>query len=619
MKKILGFLLLLLCMSPLLAMAGEADVTWKQGSKTIDAALLSDGSDETEFPIARAKSVELTATLEDGESVRSLYLRMDSFAAKIEWQMLGAKKKWETVASIDGPTAECILTSDVPVTGRIRLRLTYPASTATPLKELRLFSEEVPAEIRAWQRMQEVDVLLTLDDLSALDLQQLRSLTEAGHSVAVAALQTPDAPLEALDALWDAGVRAAPSFGGYTKPGKTPEKTLSAWKQTKVTATVTSWLRVAKPLLAVDGGDVTALVMETAAENALSPFYEVDDAAANGIWAAPVTQRLTEDLSPALSALPERTPQLLRDACLTLFAGAEHGDTASIPYPDTRDAQGYLPEGEFLHEDKAKGLWAYLSSTLQVEILRYEQDTRPQQVYFVADVQFKPEQEQLRQHTWVNASFKNQGIYPQTLAQSGKLVVGINGDYYLSRVNKKITVGNELRAGEVLYNMNMNKDPLWPILDTMALHDDGSMSVYGVKEITADELQRRGDVHDALSFGPYLVRDGALRIYNGKHNDEREPRTAIGMIAPGHYIFLVCEGRIEKDASGMTVNEAAMLLYGLGCEQAFMLDGGNTSVLLFMGNQLNRNGGSGAPRNQHELFGVGSSELVHTEWAEGKP
>ena len=27
----------------------------------------------------------------------------------------------------------------------------------------------------------------------------------------------------------------------------------------------------------------------------------------------------------------------------------------------------------------------------------------------------------------------------------------------------------------------------------------------------------------------------------------------------------------------------------------------------------------GKPRNQHELFGVGTSELVHTDWVNGKP
>ena len=40
------------------------------------------------------------------------------------------------------------------------------------------------------------------------------------------------------------------------------------------------------------------------------------------------------------------------------FEGAVHADPAEIPYPDNRDAEGYLPAGEeFVHEDPEKGLW----------------------------------------------------------------------------------------------------------------------------------------------------------------------------------------------------------------------------------------------------------------------
>ena len=72
----------------------------------------------------------------------------------------------------------------------------------------------------------------------------------------------------------------------------------------------------------------------------------------------------------------------------------------------------------------------------------------------------------------------------------------------------------------------------------------------------------------------------------------------------------------------MSINQIGMLLYSKGCNESFLLDGGSTSVLIFMGEKLNRTGKDksiGSPRNQHELFGIGSSELVHTEWMNGKP
>ncbi len=319
---------------------------------------------------------------------------------------------------------------------------------------------------------------------------------------------------------------------------------------------------------------------------------------------------------------------LTRPTYLQSFADAAHSEESLIPYPeDQRDADGYLLAGEFLYEDEENGLWAYLSPTVQVQIIRYSITTNPVQRYFVTDVRFKPDQEQFKQHVYVNASFAGQMIWPKTLAQTSKLVLAINGDYYPYRKEKKQAMGNIIRNGEILYTMDPKKSLSFPNLDTMALHDDGRISVYAVKEVTAQELLDQGDVHDALSFGPYLIRDGVLRDYDGKNANAREPRTAIGMVEAGHYIILTCEGRVpakngDKGAKGMSINEVGSLLYAYGCEQGFMLDGGSTSVLIFMGEKLNRNGFDtyiGSPRNQHELFGVGTSELVHTDYVNGKP
>ena len=83
-----------------------------------------------------------------------------------------------------------------------------------------------------------------------------------------------------------------------------------------------------------------------------------------------------------------------------------------------------------------------------------------------------------------------------------------------------------------------------------------------------------------------------------------------------------CEGRVPNGPVGLTVNEIGMLLYGHGCNEIFLLDGGSTSVMIFMGEKLNRTGFNtytGSPREQHELFGIGQSELVHTDWVNGKP
>ncbi|MGN0795081.1 MAG: phosphodiester glycosidase family protein [Aristaeellaceae bacterium] len=623
MKKLLTLLTVLLLLLPAAALADEIAVTWKAGdSKKIDPALLTDGSDETVYRFPKAKTADAACDLPDGTAARMVYVRMGSVPSRVEMQFLNSKRKWETAVLVENPGPECVLTAESGLTGRLRVLITYTDGSATPLYELRVFTDtNLPEGLHRWTACGEQDVLLTVDTLTGYDASGLTAWLAQGRSVAVASLSTPPNVLEVTDALWDAGLRVMPIFGGYAETQKTPANALKGWGEKKVTATVASWIRSIKPLLLVDGGEVTAMVMANAAANAISPDYELSDAAAGGLWAVPASMTADGDVTGAIQALGERDDSLVRAACRVPFAGATGSDVSLIPYPENRDADGYLTEGEFVYENAEQGLWAYLSPTLQVEIVQYDM-AKPAQRYFLAEVRFDPAAEQFRQHTWVNAGYKGQQTYPQTLAQSSRLVFAVNGDYYPYRVDNKYTVGNIIRNYTVLYNMNMSKNPGFPPLDTLALRDDGSISVYGAKEITADELAAQGDVHDALSFGPYMARDGVLRIYDGKNASAQEPRCAIGMVEPGHYIFVDCEGRVPNGPVGLTVNEIGMLLYGQGCSEVFLLDGGSTSVMIFMGEKLNRTGKDtsvGSPRNQHELFGIGESELVHTDWINGKP
>ena len=90
----------------------------------------------------------------------------------------------------------------------------------------------------------------------------------------------------------------------------------------------------------------------------------------------------------------------------------------------------------------------------------------------------------------------------------------------------------------------------------------------------------------------------------------KEPRTAVGLIGENHYLMVVAEGRLPQ-AKGMTLNQLAQLMAARGCTEAFNLDGGHTSALIFMGKRLNRIGnlsgtGTTVPRNMAELLGIGT-------------
>ena len=57
------------------------------------------------------------------------------------------------------------------------------------------------------------------------------------------------------------------------------------------------------------------------------------------------------------------------------------------------------------------------------------------------------------------------------------------------------------------------------------------------------------------------------------------PRAAIGYYEPGHYCFVLVDGRQSKYSKGMTMQQLSQLFEDLGCTAAYNLDGGQTAVM----------------------------------------
>jgi len=92
------------------------------------------------------------------------------------------------------------------------------------------------------------------------------------------------------------------------------------------------------------------------------------------------------------NAIDTMSEEELVNWCQEQFSTAVYTDPSEIPYPDNRQEDGFIPEGEFIYEDADKGLWAYLSPTLQVEIVKYEMPEVPH-LWYEADVIFNPDRE----------------------------------------------------------------------------------------------------------------------------------------------------------------------------------------------------------------------------------
>ena len=107
--------------------------------------------------------------------------------------------------------------------------------------------------------------------------------------------------------------------------------------------------------------------------------------------------------------------------------------------------------------------------------------------------------------------------------------------------------------------------------------------------MTAEELADRG-AQQIFSFGPALVIDGEVGVIEGEEVERAQitnPRTAIGILEPLHYLMVVSDGR-TTESRGLSLFRLAELMRDEGCETAYNLDGGGSSTIWFNGKVLNK-------------------------------
>jgi hypothetical protein len=110
-----------------------------------------------------------------------------------------------------------------------------------------------------------------------------------------------------------------------------------------------------------------------------------------------------------------------------------------------------------------------------------------------------------------------------------------------------------------------------------------------ISEDRAKELADRG-AQQIFSFGPALVIDGEVGVIEGEEVERAQitnPRTAIGILEPLHYLMVVSDGR-TTESRGLSLFRLAELMRDEGCETAYNLDGGGSSTIWFNGKVLNK-------------------------------
>lgn len=238
---------------------------------------------------------------------------------------------------------------------------------------------------------------------------------------------------------------------------------------------------------------------------------------------------------------------------------------------------------------------SYESEDIAINITtKYEYDTK----IYIADVT-------VSDVSFLRAGLAN-GVFGRNIkettsdiAKENNAIFAINGDFYGFRDS-----GPVIRNG-VLYRSNKRSGSN----DVLAVYNDGSFVTMKEKNVNAQNLLDSG-VLQLFSFGPTLVDNGQISVSANQEVEQSmnsNPRTAIGMISPLHYVFVVSDGRTSESA-GLSLAQLAAVMQDAGCQCAYNLDGGGSSTMWFMGDVVNNpttNGNSISERKVSDIVYIG--------------
>lgn len=222
----------------------------------------------------------------------------------------------------------------------------------------------------------------------------------------------------------------------------------------------------------------------------------------------------------------------------------------------------------------------YSSPNLSIRVSQHTQGSGSDTVtYYVADVYVADMN--CFQTAFSGGSY-NSGTEEHLSDMSSRLgaILAINGDSYC--YNHKHCNGLLIRNA-TLYRSNPTTQ------DICVLYADGTMATYGAAGFDPNAAVEQGVLHTWI-FGPRLLDDQGKALSSFDTWDyirKVHPRTAMGYYEPGHYCFVVVDGRQDGYSRGMSLGELAKVFEDLGCAAAYNLDGGHTTFMTLNGQYVN--------------------------------
>ena len=316
---------------------------------------------------------------------------------------------------------------------------------------------------------------------------------------------------------------------------------------------------------------------------------------------------ILETIRTAISTL------LLLGVCLLTFAWFHHGrpkqhisaglatvtptpaavaqalDREALSSPAASDAPQVTPEptpvfvpwnekyADTFTAEIASGEDGYSSPDLSVRITKVQYGKAKTAVYYLADI-YLTDIYQFQTVLATDTFGKGLRESVKSMGQRSGAVLAITGDTY----------GNQ-DTGIVIRNGIVHRQEK-STFDVCVLYYDGIMRTFSPEAFSLEQAIADG-AYQAWTFGPLLLDDNGQPIPDEKLNTSKNirranPRAGIGYYEPGHYCFVVVDGRTD-DASGLTLEQFSQLFADLGCKTAYNLDGGRSAEMFYNGKILN--------------------------------
>lgn len=164
------------------------------------------------------------------------------------------------------------------------------------------------------------------------------------------------------------------------------------------------------------------------------------------------------------------------------------------------------------------------------------------------------------------------------IAKKQNAVAGINGGFFRSDCSSIDMV--KIKGHLISPNqMTANPQPTFGVF----LIPNSAVTTFKIDDIAAQKDWSKA--YHALGGYPNLVTDSMIDIHPKKDSpffNDRHPRTALGILDDNTVYLVTLDGR-TRAGSGVSIEDLAEFLLGLGVKDAINLDGGGSTTMWIRG------------------------------------